>query len=123
MRNIISEHTNHNHKNFLESISYDKEFDPFSLKTWHHEFNLIEHNSPIPIFEIIEKPGIKITTIRDFVNSDDNNNTMVKKAFEADQKEDEFDNDRCESDFTNVSSNSNSQMLSKFMSKDLFNKV
>jgi hypothetical protein len=124
MKNIILEYTNQNHKEFLESISFEREFDPFKLKTWHSEFNLLENNPSIPIFEILEKPNIKITTIQDFLADNDITNTLVKNALEkyqSEQTEKEVDLDNSDN-YTTASNNSQAQ-LSKFISKGLLNKV
>jgi hypothetical protein len=121
MKLLITNVVYENHKEFLRSIDFDREFDPYKLKTWYHEFKLEEHNPDIPIFEIEEKPTIKITTIQDFINDKEFNSTFIKKAIET-MTNNEGSDDRSESDCTTASSN-NSQNLSKFMSKDLINKV
>jgi hypothetical protein len=62
MNNILLEQTNQHHKDFLSSIDFPREFNAFKLKTWHHDFNLADHCPPIPIFEIQDKPTVKVTT-------------------------------------------------------------
>lgn len=119
MKNILLEQTNQHHKDFLNKIDFVRDFNPFKLKTWHHDFNLIEDCPAIPIFEIQEKPTIKITTIKDFIKDNDITNNLVKKAIET-LKAKEEDNTKSRSDNSTASDNS---FLSKFISKDLIEKI
>lgn len=78
-KNLLYAIANEHHKLFLESIKFPREFDPFKFKTWHHDYNL-ESVPNIPIFEILEKPSIKITSIQDFLRETDIKSTLVKRA-------------------------------------------
>jgi hypothetical protein len=78
-KNLLYAIANEHHKLFLESIQFPREFDPFKFKTWHHDF-ILESVPQIPIFEILEKPTIKITSIQDFLRETDIKSTLIKRA-------------------------------------------
>jgi len=81
-KNILIEITNNHHIKFLESMDFPKDFDPIKLKTWHHDFDL-EKAPQVPIFEILEKPTIKITSIKEFLETNDIKNSLIKRAIEG----------------------------------------
>jgi hypothetical protein len=118
MNNILLEQTNQHHKDFLKNIAFPRDFNPFKLKTWHHDFNLSDHCPPIPIFEIQNKPNIKVTNIKDFIRDNDITNNIVKKALENYKADEE----NIKSGF-DIKTASNNSLLPKFISKDLINKV
>lgn len=131
MKNILMEVTNDHHKQFLESIGFSKEFDPFKLKTWHHEFDL-EKVPQVPIFEIQEKPSIRITTIKDFLVENDIKNTLVKRLMEEVNRPEELKEPTspipiksCHSEESNSTADNLSTCpnLSKYISPALLKKI
>ena len=117
MKKILLEYTNENHKEFLNNMKYSKEFDAFRLKTWHHDFDLVKHNPSIPIFEINEKPSIKITTINDFL-IDISTNSLVKEAIKSCKNE-----DKCNAIEQESPSKIKNIQLNRIISQDLLQKV
>lgn len=99
------------------------------MKTWHHSFNL-ELVPFIPIFEIVEKPSIKIISIKDFLTDNDFKSNLISKAIEncgklnSDNSTNGHLNDifNSESD-EKESANIRCGELSKFLSVNLLNKV
>lgn len=81
-KNILLEIVNSYHKEFLKEINFSKPFDPYKLKTWHHSFDLESNVPDIPIFEIAERPSIKIKKISDYLNENDFKSNLIKKAIE-----------------------------------------
>jgi hypothetical protein len=119
MKNILLELTNSHHKEFLNKIDFPREFDPFKLKTWHHQFNLDEDCPPVPIFEIQSKPTMNVTTINDFLRNNDITNALVKEALENYNRNEE-DNTKSGTSITSASDNS---FLSKVVSQKVIDKI
>jgi len=69
-KNLLLEIVNFSHKKFLDEFNLNKKFNPFTAKTWHSSFEL-DTVPDIPIFEIAEKPSIKIVKIKDFLMDND----------------------------------------------------
>ena len=119
-----------NHEEFLNSINFNGIFDPYTMKTWHHDFNL-EEVPKIPIFELVEKPSIKITSMKDFLNENDFKSNLVSKAMQNfDEKNSEnsgknliFLDDFKNSIITENNKNNNIDNLKKFVTTNLINKV
>ena len=65
-KNLLLEIVNYSHKKFLDNLKLNRTFNPFMAKTWHSDYDL--NTTPdIPIFEIAEKPSIKIVKINDLI--------------------------------------------------------
>ncbi len=86
-KNILLEIVNLHHKEFLKSQNFSRAFDPFKLKTWHSSFNLETDVTDIPIFEIAEKPIIKIVKMSEFINNNDFKSDLIERAIEECSKE------------------------------------
>lgn len=127
MKNILLDMTNQKHSEFLETIGFTRDFDPYKLNTWHHDFNLQERVSPVPIFEIKEKPDVQITQISDLVKDNDIKNNLVKRALENINATNDLDcknTKSCEGDESStVSSTSNFSKLSKTYSAEFLKKL
>lgn len=80
-KNILLEIVRVHHDSFLKDIKFERDFDPFKLKTWHHEFDLAKVPE-VPILEIQDNPTKKVVTINDFLKDNDIKNTLIKKAIE-----------------------------------------
>ncbi len=80
-KNLLIEIVNDFHKKFMIEKNIQKSFNPFLSKTWHSSFDL-DKVPDIPIFEIAEKPSIKIVKIKDFLNENDFKSTLIKKAIQ-----------------------------------------
>jgi hypothetical protein len=134
-KNLLLEIVNFSHKKFLEEFKLNKKFNPFTAKTWHSSFEL-DKIPDIPIFEIAEKPSIKIVKIKDFLMDNDFKSDLIKKAIE--------NSNLINSSMDNSGSGNNTNdivlqellpnkkeeneinkknELSKYVSKDLLNKV
>ena len=80
-KNLLLEIVNSSHKKYLNELKLNRSFNPFIAKTWHSTFDL--NGIPdIPIFEIAEKPSIKIVNINNFIRSNDYKSELIKKAME-----------------------------------------
>jgi hypothetical protein len=138
-KNALIAITNHYHGKFLESLDFARDFDPIKLKTWHHGFDL-ENVTPVPIFEILEKPTIKITSIKEFLETNDIKNSLIKRAIEGINSNISEDNNNFMGVFNNCSnSNANEEtqtssfgnrtgdqhlsILSKYLQPSLLKKI
>lgn len=115
-KNALIAITNDYHEKFLESIDFTKDYDPIKLKTWHHEFDL-EKVPPITIFEILEKPTIKITSIEEFLHNNNIKNSLIKRAIE-DISNDNNEELRNSVIHQNPSENGSSQATSSLTNND-----
>ena len=133
-KNLLLEIVNNSHKKFLNELKLNRTFNPFIAKTWHSAFDL-NMVPDIPIFEIAEKPSIKIVKINDFIRSNDYKSDLIKKAIENSNLLNSSDNSAegtndvilkellpCKKDFAENDTKKNNP-LSKYVSKDLLNKV
>jgi len=77
-KNILIEITNYHQKVYLESKGIPF-FDSFKMKTWHSQFSL-DNIPDIPIFEMKEKPSVRIDTIGSFIKQNDFKNILVNEA-------------------------------------------
>ena len=133
-KNLLLEIVNYSHKKFLEELKLNRTFNPFMAKTWHSDFDL-NIIPDIPIFEIAEKPSIKIMKINDFINDNDFKSDLIKKAIENSNlmnSSDEGNSANFTSDvilkelFPGKKDENDAKKnapLSKYVSKDLLNKV
>jgi len=129
-KNALIAITNESHLKYLESIDFTRDYDAYKLKTWHHEFDL-EKVAPIPIFEILEKPTIKITSIEEFLQNNDIKNSLIKRAIAGiNTDEDEklelrntIDYEDTMSISTNRSADPHLSSLSKYLQPSLLKKI
>lgn len=124
-KNILLEIVNLHHKEFLKSINFSRAFDPFKHKTWHSSFNLETDVTEIPIFEIAEKPIIKIVKISEFINNNDFKSDLIQRAIEECSKENAKEKEKSESE-GNQSPPVNKErdsILSRYITKGLLQKV
>lgn len=130
-KNLLLEMVNYSHKKFLDELKLNKRFNPFLAKTWHSSFNL-ESVPEIPIFEIAEKPSIKIVKIKDFLKDNDYKSDLIQKAIENSNLMNSSDNSQNNTNdivlqelIPNKKEEENAKKneLSKYVSKELLNKV
>lgn len=131
-KNLLLEMVNYSHKKFLDELKLNRRFNPFTAKTWHSSFDL-ETVPDIPIFEIAEKPSIKIVKIKDFLKDNDFKSDLIHKAIENSNLMNSSDNSLNNTNdivLQELIPNKNEENdtdkkseLSKYVSKDLLNKV
>jgi hypothetical protein len=123
-KNILYELVNSDHKKFLQSINFTRNFDPFKMKTWHSSFSLENDVKGIPIFEISEKPTIHIVTITKYINDNDFKSDLINKAIQQasieNAKEQQSEEEANGSQQANKEKNN---ILNNFISDKLFQKV
>lgn len=117
--NIVKE----KHDIHLRNLNLGREFDPLKLKTWHHTFEL-EKIEDISIFEILEKPTVKVASVHSFLEENDIKNNLIKRAIEnLDMNRDYTSNLFSDSASNTTTSSSSSNLLSKVINKSLLMKV
>jgi len=132
-KNLLLEIVNYSHKKFLDELKLNRKFNPFTAKTWHSSFEL-DAIPDIPIFEIAEKPSLKIVKIKDFLKDNDYKSDLIQKAIENSN----LMNSSLDNSLNNTNDivlkelipnkkeeneNTKKNELSKYVSKDLLNKV
>lgn len=125
-KNILLEITNYHQNVFLDSKNIEH-IDSFKLKTWHSQF-ILDNIPDIPIFEMKEKPNIKVTTIGNFIQDNDVKNILVNEAINNLKTNNninkfKFSIDADEDKDDDTKSKSSSGILENYLSSNLIARV
>jgi hypothetical protein len=121
-KNILFNLVNEKHDQHVSSLQLGREFDAFKLKTWHHTFDL-DKVKDIPIFEILEKPTVKVASVHSFLEENDIKNALIKRAAENIDLNRDYSFNTLSDASTNTTSSSCNSVLSKSLNKTLLSKV